>query len=288
MVDGVKNAVVGLTLEETKVHFDPNLTDTSCIIQAIEDAGLGAELVSSGNDVKKLHLKLEGVDSPEDMTIVQSFVESVEGVSNVEVDLAEKKVTITYDSDLIGPTSLIRCIEEAGHESKVYQASLYVPPRPREAERKHEIQMYRNQFFLSCLFSVPIFLFSMVLPMLPPYGNKNLVFFPENWIPKGMDKFELALQFGISVLVVACPCALGLAAPTAVMVATGKGASQGVLIKGGNAHQKAHKIRCPYPGKLIAFQFRIWLESVSYDSLVLDDWWLYAPCPCQQAILAKF
>ncbi|KAM1048396.1 hypothetical protein TB2_027078 [Malus domestica] len=72
MVDGVKNAVAGLALEEAKVHFDLNLTDTSCIIQGIEDAGFGAELVSSGNDVNKLHLKLERVDSPEDMTIVQS------------------------------------------------------------------------------------------------------------------------------------------------------------------------------------------------------------------------
>ena len=56
-----------------------------------------------------------------------------------------------------------------------------------------------------------------------------------------MDGFELALQFGILVLVIACPCGLGIATPTVVMVATGKGASQGVLIKGGNALESAHK-----------------------------------------------
>mgnify|MGYP000175843269 CR=1 FL=1 len=61
------------------------------------------------------------------------------------------------------------------------------------------------------------------------------------WLLLG-ESFEFALSNAIAVLVISCPCALGLATPTAIMVGTGRGAASGVLIKSAEALETVHEV----------------------------------------------
>ncbi len=62
------------------------------------------------------------------------------------------------------------------------------------------------------------------------------------WFSIGSKSFTFVLTIFIAVLIVACPCALGIATPTAIMVGTGKGAENGLLIKGGENLEKARRL----------------------------------------------
>ncbi|MFB0544690.1 MAG: heavy metal translocating P-type ATPase, partial [Asgard group archaeon] len=64
-----------------------------------------------------------------------------------------------------------------------------------------------------------------------------------SWYLIGDKSFTFSLAILIAVLIIACPCALGIATPTAIMVGTGKGAENGILIKGGEYLERTYKVQ---------------------------------------------
>ena len=74
---------------------------------------------------------------------------------------------------------------------------------------------------------------------------------------------RFAFQTSITVLCIACPCSLGLATPTAVMVGTGVAAQNGVLIKGGKPLEMAHKV------SPVRFSVGAWITVFTYKIVTL-------------------
>ncbi|XP_010260635.1 PREDICTED: copper-transporting ATPase RAN1 [Nelumbo nucifera] len=105
---------------------------------------------------------------------------------------------------------------------------------------KAPIQKFAD--FVASIF-VPTVVCMALITFLGWYVSGELGAYPEEWRPENSNSFVFALMFSISVVVIACPCALGLATPTAIMVATGVGANNGVLIKGGDALERAQKVK---------------------------------------------
>lgn len=106
---------------------------------------------------------------------------------------------------------------------------------------KAPIQKYAD--YIASIF-VPVVVSIAAFTFVAWYAAGEMGLYPDSWLQKNGNHFVLALMFAISVTVIACPCALGLATPTAVMVATGVGATNKILIKGGEALERAYRVQC--------------------------------------------
>ncbi len=108
---------------------------------------------------------------------------------------------------------------------------------------KAPIQAFADRvagYFVPTVISLATITFMAWMALSHLIDENNL---PQMFHRHGASKLAICLQICISVIVVACPCALGLATPTAIMVGTGMGAKNGILIKGGRALEASKGIR---------------------------------------------
>jgi len=108
---------------------------------------------------------------------------------------------------------------------------------------KAPIQAFADRvagFFVPTVISLAVVTFLVWIVLSNVVNDESL---PKMFHRHGSSKLAVCLQMCISVVVVACPCALGLSTPTAIMVGTGVGAKNGILIKGGRALEASKSIK---------------------------------------------
>ncbi|GKV24636.1 hypothetical protein SLEP1_g34221 [Rubroshorea leprosula] len=201
--------------------------------KCIGEREIDSLLIQPGDTLKVL----PGAKLPADGVVVWGSSYVNESMVTGEAALVLKEV----NSSVIGGTinlhgALHIQATKVGSEAVLSQIISLV-----EAAQMAKAPIQKFADFVASIF-VPTVVAIALLTLLGWYIAGVAGAYPQEWLPENGNYFAFALMFSIAVVVIACPCALGLATPTAVMVATGVGANNGVLIKGGDALERAQKI----------------------------------------------
>ena len=161
---GVQKAQVALATEEAEVHHNPKFVSYNTLLQVIEDTGFEAIIISTGEDISKIELKVDGIDTDHTLKMIEKSLQVIPGVQEIVIYPECNKVSISYEPDMAGPRTFISIIESTG--SGHFKATIY-PREGREARRKAEIKQYYRLFSWSLVFTIPVFLTSMVFMYIP-------------------------------------------------------------------------------------------------------------------------
>jgi len=160
--------------------------------------------------------------------------EIIEGMSSVDESAItgesmpkDKKAGDKVTGATINKTGSFRYrAEKVGQDTVLYQIIKYVQEAQGSKIPIQRLADNISSYFVPTVMIIAVITFVLWFDLAP-----NNV------------RFSYALITFVSVLIIACPCALGLATPTAIMVGTGKGAENGILIRSGESLETAHKIK---------------------------------------------
>lgn len=185
----------------------------------------GKEIEISIDDVEENDIVLvkPGAKIPVDGEITEGFTSVDESMLTGESMPVDKKVGDSVFAATINKNGLIRFrATKVGDNTALAQIIKLIEDAQQSKAPIAQMADIVSGYFVPTVFVIAIASFAL-------------------WMISG-ETLSFSLTIFVSVLVIACPCALGLATPTAIMVGTGKGAENGILIKGGEALETTHKI----------------------------------------------
>ena len=185
----------------------------------------GKEIEISIDDVEENDIVLvkPGAKIPVDGDITEGFTSVDESMLTGESMPVDKKVGDSVFAATINKNGLIRFrATKVGDNTALAQIIKLIEDAQQSKAPIAQMADIVSGYFVPTVFVIAIASFAL-------------------WMLSG-ETLSFSLTIFVSVLVIACPCALGLATPTAIMVGTGKGAENGILIKGGEALETTHKI----------------------------------------------
>ncbi|GAV53194.1 hypothetical protein ZYGR_0AI04770 [Zygosaccharomyces rouxii] len=212
-----------------------SLTPTSCVVRDSQGGTFEVPIdLLQTNDIVEV---MPGKRIPADGCILEGDTEIDESlITGESLPTTKSRGDDVIAGSINGPNHFVFKAVAVGDESKLAniirtmkQAQLTKAPIQRYADFLASIFVPSILLLAICTFFMWFVLSNLITDSLPVLNSSN-------------GRFYMCFQTAISVVIVACPCALGLAAPTAIMVGTGVGAEHQVLIKGGEIMEKFEKV----------------------------------------------
>ncbi len=173
--EGVTEAVVNVATDNASVHYDPSVTNTAQLVQAVRDSGYGVATA-------KVELPITGMTCAMCEKNVNRALSRPAGVLDVHVNLATEKASITYVPGAVRRSDLIKAVEDAGY-GVVDTAGMDAPDDAERKAREEEIQRQKNLVLIGAIFSVPLVILSMTRHLFhgTPFMMENLQWLMPDW-----------------------------------------------------------------------------------------------------------
>ncbi|KIM33903.1 hypothetical protein M408DRAFT_325471 [Serendipita vermifera MAFF 305830] len=162
--EGIHSIKVALLAERGTIEFDPLTWTVEKLASEISDIGFDATPIPpSGTD--SATLKIYGMTCGACVATIESQIASLPGIESVEVSLATEKAKVVFDRGVVGLRDIVERVEDCGFDCMISNDD--DATQLRSLGRTKEIAEWRERFKLSLMFAIPVFLVSMIFPMIP-------------------------------------------------------------------------------------------------------------------------